>query len=173
LRRGDVIVEAAGRGVRTSHQFIETISYAGPNKAIPLRIIRNGHDQRVTVTTGERPGASAEAVTAPEAASERHQIGIAGQPLTSDVRDRAGLPRDVEGGIVVAGVQPGGPAESAGIQPGDIVVEANGRPIPSINDLRSIIGSARSGEYVRLYVYRPSRQPNAPPVGFYAIVQIP
>jgi serine protease Do len=173
LRRGDVIIEAAGRPIRTSHEFIETISYAGPNQSMPLRIIRDGREQRISVTTGERPGALAETVPPPESGSERNQIGIAGRPLTSDLRDRARLPRDVEGGIVVAGVQPGGPAETAGIQPGDIVVEANGRPIRSTEDLRSIIASARAGEAVRLYVYRPSRQANAPPVGFYAIVQIP
>jgi serine protease Do len=173
LRRGDIITEAAGRPVRTSHEFIETISYAGPNKSIALRIIRDGREQRTAVTTGERPGILAEAVTPPEAGSERNRIGIAGQPLTSDLRDQARLPRDVEGGIVVASVQPGGPAQTAGIQRGDIVVEANGRPIRSTQDLRSIIEAARSGEYVRLYVYRPSREPNASPVGFYAIVQIP
>jgi serine protease Do len=173
LRRGDVIIDAAGRPIRTSHEFIETISYAGPNQSMPLRIIRDGREQRISVRTGERPGALAETVPPPESGSERNQIGIAGRPLTSDLRDRARLPRDVEGGIVVAGVQPGGPAETAGIQPGDIVVEANGRPIRSTEDLRSIIASARAGESVRLYVYRPSRQANAPPVGFYAIVQIP
>ena len=173
LRRGDVIIEAAGRPVRTSHEFIETVSYAGPNKSIPLRIIRDGREQRITVTTGERPGALAEPVTAPEASSERNQIGIAAQPLTSELRAQARLPRDVENGIVVADVQPGGSAETVGIQRGDILVEANGRPIRSVEDLRSIIGSARSGDDVRLYVFRPSREPNASPIGFYAIVQIP
>ena len=59
--------------------------------------------------------------------------------------------------LVVAGVAPGGPAEKAGIRPGDIVVRANGRRVTRLAEMfREIWGLGSAGVTVRLTIVRDS-----------------
>ncbi|MGH9703691.1 MAG: Do family serine endopeptidase [Candidatus Acidiferrales bacterium] len=51
-------------------------------------------------------------------------------------------------GIVVEQVQPGGPAEKAGIQPGDVITEVNGKPVRTGSDLVNPIAQTNIGEKV-------------------------
>ena len=53
---------------------------------------------------------------------------------TADVQKNLG--HEPNSGALVAGVLPGSPAERAGIRAGDLVTEANRRPIHSVEDLR-------------------------------------
>lgn len=55
-------------------------------------------------------------------------------------------------GAVVAGIEPGSPAESAGLKPGDVVVAIDGRPVHGATDLRNRIGLTPSGTQVLLTV---------------------
>jgi serine protease Do len=59
------------------------------------------------------------------------------------MRRAVGLPeRD---GLLVREVQAGGPAASAGVEPGDLIVAAGGRPIASIDDLHAALDGAGDG----------------------------
>ena len=62
----------------------------------------------------------------------------------------ASLPR----GVYVVAVESGTPAEAAGVQPYDIIVEANGTVLTSTTDLTSIISSLKEGDEVALKVFR-------------------
>jgi len=77
LRRGDVILEANGARIDSTRELIDTISYAGPKKAVALRIIRDGREQRLTVTTGTRLGAAEEPAVAETPVGEppRSELG--------------------------------------------------------------------------------------------------
>ena len=71
---------------------------------------------------------------------ERPHLGIAVAPahVASHLRRSVGLPeRD---GVLVRGVEPGSPADAAGIQEGDLLVAAGGSPIPDIDDLHELLG---------------------------------
>jgi len=61
--------------------------------------------------------------------STRHAawLGIINQPLTDDLAEYWGLPKN--GGIVVSSILPGSPAASAGLQRGDVIIEFNGTPV--------------------------------------------
>jgi serine protease Do len=59
-------------------------------------------------------------------------------PLTPEIVRQFGLPEGTEG-LVVTEVEPGGPAGSAGLQPGDVIQQANRADVRSIEDLRSAI----------------------------------
>jgi S1-C subfamily serine protease len=58
------------------------------------------------------------------------------------------------GGAVVAGVQPRSPAEAAGIQARDVIVEIAGRAVKDAQSAKRTIGSHRPGESVQLTVVR-------------------
>jgi S1-C subfamily serine protease len=53
---------------------------------------------------------------------------------------------------VVAGVQPGSPANRAFIQPGDVILEVNRQTVKSVNDLKEKIATANHGNALLLLV---------------------
>jgi S1-C subfamily serine protease len=54
----------------------------------------------------------------------------------------------------VAGVQAGSPAAEAGIQPGDVIVQVNRRPVRTIADLRQALAAQKAGEPTLLQIHR-------------------
>jgi Do/DeqQ family serine protease len=83
---------------------------------------------------------------------ERGRIGIAIEDLTPDLARRLGTRRI--GGAVVASVLPGSPAARAGLEPRDVILAIDGRPVRNATDLRDRIGLVRVGAEVALTVDR-------------------
>ena len=86
---------------------------------------------------------------------ERGYIGATVQPVTAEISESLGL-KDHKGALV-ADLTPGGPAEQAGVQPGDVVLAINGKPVDSADDLTRQVGSVHPGETARLEVLRNGR----------------
>jgi S1-C subfamily serine protease len=98
---------------------------------------------------------------------EHAYLGIRAQGLTSDVADLFNLP--VNHGVLVAHVQQGTAAAHAGLKGatqqvivagetwplgGDIIVEADGVPTPTVNKLNDVIANHNPGDTIELVVYR-------------------
>jgi serine protease Do len=64
-------------------------------------------------------------------------------------------------GVLVQEVQPGGPADKAGLKPGDIIVSVDGRPIKDGDDLVNEIASRHPGSSIRLGFLRNGKQQDA------------
>jgi len=81
-------------------------------------------------------------------------LGIGTRPVTlpEPLSRKLGLEKNV--GLIVLSLAPQGPAEQAGLLPGDILVELAGRPLQDIDDLQSALGADRIGERVRVGVVR-------------------
>jgi putative serine protease PepD len=58
----------------------------------------------------------------------------------------------VGGGVLVAGVTPGGPAAKAGIKPGEIIVAIAGKPTPTADVLVAVLAGLKPGQHVTLTV---------------------
>jgi len=78
--------------------------------------------------------------------------GMSVQPLTDAVARRLGWTES--GGLVVSGVDKGGPAERAGIRPGDRIRKVNGRVTNDVEDAQSSIYGAQVGDQLTLDVER-------------------
>ena len=83
---------------------------------------------------------------------KRGRIGVAIQDLTPDLAE--GMKTSHTVGAVIARVDPGSPAERAGLHTGDLVVAINGLPVRSGTQLRNMIGLTRIGDEVELTVDR-------------------
>ncbi len=82
----------------------------------------------------------------------RGYIGAAIQDVTPDIASSLGV--NARTGALVADLTPGGPAERAGLKPGDMVLKADGHDITSASDLTRQVGLARGGDTIRLEVRR-------------------
>jgi serine protease Do len=77
----------------------------------------------------------------------RGSIGIQFRPNLSGAINRI---YGFKTGVLVQQVQPGGPADKAGLKPGDIITQVDGRPIKDGDDLVNEIASRKPGSSIRL-----------------------
>ncbi|MBI1890397.1 MAG: Do family serine endopeptidase [Burkholderiales bacterium] len=82
----------------------------------------------------------------------RGRIGIQSQELTIDLASSLGLKE--ARGVLVAGVQKGGPADKAGIQPGDVIQAFDGKTVENPADLARLVGSTKPGTTVAVQMLR-------------------
>ena len=84
----------------------------------------------------------------------RGRIGMAGQttPLRRRVVRYFDLP--LETGVLVAGIEPGSPAQRAGLLPGDLIVAIDGEPLPDVDTLHRTLTEATIGRPLTLRVVR-------------------
>jgi serine protease DegQ len=82
----------------------------------------------------------------------RGWIGVEPRRLNDDMAQTFNLP--VRQGALIAGVVHGGPAHSAGIQPGDVIVQVGTRSIRSDEELLQAVAAIQPGQATRMELYR-------------------
>jgi serine protease Do len=82
----------------------------------------------------------------------RGKIGVVIQPVTQGLADSFGLPQPE--GALVSSIEKGGPAEKAGIEPGDVILKLNGQPLTDSNELPSMVAEIAPGTSVNLEIWR-------------------
>lgn len=82
----------------------------------------------------------------------RGRIGVQIGEVTKEVAESMGLPRAQ--GALVARVEPGSPAEKAGVEAGDIITQFNGVTIEKSGDLPRLVGNTKPGANSTLTVLR-------------------
>ena len=82
----------------------------------------------------------------------RGRIGVTIAPVTKDVAESIGLGKAA--GALVRGAESGGPADKAGIEPGDIITKVDGKAIDKSGDLPRIVGATKPGSKTVLQVFR-------------------
>ncbi|MBI5572538.1 MAG: DegQ family serine endoprotease [Desulfomonile tiedjei] len=83
---------------------------------------------------------------------ERGLIGVNVQDLTESLAQSFGM-KDTNGALVSQVVQ-GGPAEKAGVKPGDVIVDVNGQPVDGAQVLKNLIGQTKPGAALKLKIFR-------------------
>jgi S1-C subfamily serine protease len=78
-------------------------------------------------------------------------LGIYMADLSAGVKNQIGY--NGGGGVAVQQVFSGSPADQAGIQPGDVILQADGKDFNSIKDLHDYIASKKPGDTIRLNVW--------------------
>lgn len=90
----------------------------------------------------------------------RGRLGVLIQDLTPELSEALSL--DIDSGAVITRIEPGSPAEKAGLQAGDVVVAVEGVAIANAADLRNRVGLVRAGEEVRVTVVREGARQDFP-----------
>jgi len=82
----------------------------------------------------------------------RGRLGVQIQALTPELAKSFKLENTA--GVLVASVEPGGPAEKAGLQAGDVILGFDGKPVTSANELPRIVAATKPGTPVTLEIWR-------------------
>jgi len=86
----------------------------------------------------------------------RGWIGIESQDITPELADSFGLAR--KSGAIIAGVVRNGPADRAGVRPGDILLAVEGKPVASTGDMLNLVAQLEPGAKARLTLMRQNRE---------------
>ena len=71
--------------------------------------------------------------------------------MTAGARNQIGY--NGTGGLAVAQVESGTPADKAGLEPGDVILQVDGKPVTTADALRKYIASKKPGDTMRLDVW--------------------
>src|SRR5207237_6381573 len=111
---------------------------------IKLDVIRDGKNVSVPVILEAMGNKNGEE----ESASREHgkpRWGLGLADLTPDTREQLQAPKDLQG-AVVGNVQPGSPADNAGLQRGDVILEVNRHSVQSASDASRELGKVGQGQ---------------------------
>lgn len=166
------IVSAKGRkrmGVTTFEDFIQTDADINPGNSggalinargqlvgINTAIISNtGGSQGIGLATPVNQAMEVMRQLIDNGRVVRGWLGIEAQILPADLVKETGLKN---GGVLVAGVLQGGPADQAGLIPGDIILKLAGRPVNNPQTAIEMISGIKPGTVVGLQIMRGWKQ---------------
>ncbi|HSP78254.1 MAG TPA: trypsin-like peptidase domain-containing protein, partial [Myxococcaceae bacterium] len=147
LQQDDVILSLDGEPVETARGLTRNVGFRAPGEKVRLSLVRDGRQRQVQVTLGERPDLEGlAAAPQPQAEEETGRLGLRLLP----VDPRMGLPASE--GALISFIEPGSPADRAGLVPGMVIIEADGKPVRSPSELVRIVRGVQSGEMLLLRV---------------------
>lgn len=155
LRTRDVIIRLDGEKVESSQDLVDRLQEKEAGEEVALVYVRGEAQHTVEVTLGEpeeatrraplapgKPWAPGWPVDIPSLAGP--QIGVAAHPLDEHLapyfRVRAGQ------GILILRVEPGSPADKAGVLSGDVIESFNGTQLAEVADLRRAVRRLEPGD---------------------------
>jgi serine protease Do len=151
LKTGDVITQLDGKPVSDAGELQVVVGQKRPGTTIKLDVIREGKNVTVPVileAMGSKNGDEESAST--EHGKPRWGLGLA--DLNSETREQLQAPKDLHG-AVVGSVQPGSPADNAGLQRGDVILEVNRHSVQSAPDAVKELGKVQSGQDALVLVW--------------------
>jgi serine protease Do len=162
LRPYDVIVSLDDRSMGNDDELIREIAARAPGSAARLRLLRDGHEQSVTVKLAERPPREAgdrkndvsAPVPVPRKVDPDGLLGLTVRDLDRATVDRLELPKAIKG-VLVTRVEPMSSSFDAEVQRGQVLLEINRQAVESAADFRRIARATHAGDLLTLYVYEP------------------
>jgi serine protease Do len=150
LKAEDVIVSFNGKPVKDSNELRFAVAGVSPGTRADVEVLRDGRSRTFTVKLGEYPDNPQLAGEQP--GSSDKDLGLTVEPLTPDVARQFDL--EDSHGLVVTEVEPGGPAEDAGLRPGDVLTRVNRQDVDSIGEYNKALDATPQGKPVLLQVER-------------------
>ena len=159
----DTIVALDDRPVSSDDQLIREIAGRSPGSTAHLRVLRDGHEQTITLKLAERPTREGEdrraepkalPVPADRKTDQDLQLGLSVRDLDRQIAARLDVPRQTKG-VLITRVEPLSSSFDAGIERGTVLLEINRERIESAGDYRRLLRGVRPGDILTLYIYSP------------------
>jgi serine protease Do len=144
LKSGDVITKVNGEAIQEPGMLSSRVGLARPGDKVTLEVWRDKKFETVVATLGASND-KLEVAKNGDASSSGEKLGLALRPLNRDERGEVGA-----NGLVVENAD--GAAAKAGIEQGDVVLAVNGKPVASIDEVKTIL--ATKPKRVALLIWR-------------------
>ena len=135
---GGPLIDIDGQVIGMNQSTVKSAYAQGIGFAIPSNTVRN-----VVAALEKNPGA--------HQGTDTGFLGIYMADLSAGVKNQIGY--SGSGGVAVQQVFSGSPADQSGIQPGDVILQADGKDFDNIKDLHNYISSKKPGDTIRLNVW--------------------
>jgi len=160
IKRGDIIQTFDGKAVTNPNELRNEVATVSPGKKVPAEILRGGKKLTVNITLsgrdkdGEKAESEETKVDANSPATDNAALlGIKTGNLTSELRQQLDLDKNTQG-VVVLEVKSGSPAEGAGIQQNDVILQANRQDISNVASFKAATKGIKAGDSVLLLIQR-------------------
>jgi serine protease Do len=158
LKRGDVILDYAGRPVRKMQELQRLVASTPPGTLVRVRVLRDRQEQLVGLEIGELQ----EPEPKPEPAGSR--FGLTLDALTKDLARQFNVKADE--GVVITNVESGGQGARDGLRKGDVILEIERTPVPTLEAFKNAVSKLDPADDILLLVLREER-------AFYTILHAP
>ncbi|HXW84946.1 MAG TPA: DegQ family serine endoprotease [Candidatus Binataceae bacterium] len=150
IERGDIITKFDGKSVDDEHMLSGYVAQTPVNRKVEVDLLRNGKPKTLEVTIAEL---KEQQVASAKSEEPGGSWGMQVTDLNAEIAQQFHL--DTDKGVVIRNVEPDSPAQDAGLQPGDIVLEINHDKVSTVKDFVSKAAEAKtSGKPALLLVQR-------------------
>lgn len=140
VERGDAIVSYAGAPVSDGRALRKQVAATAPGTKIALGIVRRGERMMIAAIVGREPEPAHEAP--PPAETEPDDVAFTTMTLTPALASQLDLA--ATRGALVTDVGEHGPAASAGLEVGDVIVEADRSPVATVEELARVVAVTKA-----------------------------
>jgi serine protease Do len=150
LKTGDVIASLNGQPVTDAGELQMQVGQKRPGDTIKLEVERDGKSVSIPVTLEAMGAAAGGRLEGGEHGKGRWGLGLG--DLNPGERDQMQIPSEVHG-AVVEDVQPGSPADNAGLQRGDVIMEVDRHSEQSAGDVAQALSNVPKGQDALVLVW--------------------
>lgn len=174
LQAKDVILEYDGQPVEGTVQFRRLVRETPPGRTVPVEVVRNGHDEKLTVQVGNN--ARSMDTRLREALPPRNfnfkfsmpelfpgmtpVLGIQAEDVSGQLGTYFHVPG--EAGVLIREVSPNSAAAKAGLKAGDVITSVDGAAVKTVDDLREHLRDQRERKSVSLTIIRQGSEIKVP-----------
>jgi serine protease Do len=152
LKVGDVITRIEGNEVSDAGELQVEVGQKNPGTTIHLQVMRDGKNVEVPVTLEAMGSRDRSAKETSDAGHGKPRWGVGVSDITPEVREQLQAPSDLHGAVIQQ-VQPGSPADNAGLQSGDVIVEVDRKPVQNAADVQKALSSVPKGQDALVLVW--------------------
>jgi len=155
LKSGDVITEFDGKQVTSRQHLVQMVAETPVGKSVPVKYVRDGRVQTATIKLDERPDLSGNAARpsgGEEGRGSAGKLGLSVDDVTPDIARQLHLKSAT--GAVIEEIQPGSPAEEAGLRQGDVIHRIGRTTVNNAQDLIRVVRSLGAEKEVVLQFER-------------------
>jgi len=158
LRPGDVVIRFGDREILEADDLSRAVRESEKNQPVGIVVVRDGREQRLSVTLRDRPHRHALRMPLPRdrqriVITQRYgRLGVSVINLSSQLREYFKVPEG--SGVLVEKVHADTPAEKAGIRAGDVIVTVGDRNIDTARRLRRVLSTYDAGEQIQVELIR-------------------
>jgi serine protease Do len=145
LKVGDVITELDGQKITDASDLQVQVGEKHPGTTIKLGLLRDGKSMTIPVTLEAMGSRDKNGTEVSENGHAKPRWGIGVADLTNDVRQQLQAPSDVHGAVIEQ-VQPGSPADEAGLRRGDVITQVNRKDVGSASDVKEALSNVPKGQ---------------------------